>query len=80
MDNLMDNFSTRILPWILHMPVVVESRLRRPWLESQTPRLTAICSASGRATLTDARTLLTREIQKIRRGSRDAVVDISIDE
>ena len=45
--------------------------------------LTAICSASGRATLTDARALLTREIQKIqknRQGSCDAVVDISINE
>ena len=45
--------------------------------------ITAICSASGRATLTDARALLTREIQKIqknRQGSCDAVVDISINE
>ena len=45
--------------------------------------LTAICSASGRATLTDARALLPREIQKIqkiRQGSCDAVVDISINE
>ena len=44
---------------------------------------TAICSASGRATLSDARALLTREIQKIqkiRQGSCDAVVDISINE
>ena len=44
---------------------------------------TAICSASGRATLTDARTLLTREIQKIqkiRQGSCDAVVNISINQ
>ena len=41
---------------------------------------TAICSASGRATLTDARALLTREIQKIRQGPCDAVVDTSIDE
>ena len=41
---------------------------------------TAICSASGRATLSDARALLTREIQKIRQGPCDAVVDTSIDE
>ena len=40
--------------------------------------LTAICSASGRATPTDARALLTREIQKIqriRKSSIGAVVD-----
>ena len=46
-------------------------------------KITAICSASGRATLTDARALSTREIQKIRKirqGSCDAVVAISIDE
>ena len=46
-------------------------------------QLTAICSASGRATLSDARALLTREIQKIqkiRQGPCDAVVDTSIDE
>ena len=41
---------------------------------------TAVCSASGRATPTDARALLTREIQKIRQGPCDAVVDISINE
>ena len=37
-------------------------------------------SCSGRATLSDARALLTREIQKIRQGPCDAVVDTSIDE
>ena len=44
---------------------------------------TAICSASGRATLSDARALLTREIQKIqkiRQVSCHAGVDISINE
>ena len=49
----------------------------------QTVYVTAICSASGRATLSDARALLTREIQKIqkiRQGPCDAVVDTSIDE
>ena len=48
--------------------------------KSDSETVTAICSASGRATLTDARALLTREIQKIRQGSCDAVVDISIDD
>ena len=46
-------------------------------------RATAICSASGRATVSDARALLTREIQKIqkiRQGPCDAVVDTSVDE
>ena len=42
---------------------------------------TAICSASGRATATDARALLTQEIHKIPKihwSSVDAVVDTGI--
>ena len=42
---------------------------------------TAICSASGRATATDARALLTQEIQKIPKihsSSVDAFVDTGI--
>ena len=50
----------------------------------QAPVLsTAGCIFGGRPTPTDARALLTREIQKIqkiRQGSCDAVVDISINE
>ena len=48
---------------------------------SDQDEVTAICSASGRATATDARALLTRkiqEIQKIHSSSVAAVVDTEI--
>ena len=48
---------------------------------SDQDEVTAICSASGRATATDARALLTRkiqEIQKIHSSSVATVVDTGI--